>query len=161
MMKRVLILSIFLFLALVSFKDVAYALSLEPAVPVEVDETNMEKAGMKIGKRVETIIRPNVEYKATGLRNPFEQPVLGSEDNADGSLVAKEATLPSLTVQGIIWEGSPKQAIINNKVVKVGDTLESVDIVDINKEGVTVLFAGVEHKLTTAPAMGQQADLED
>ena len=67
-----------------------------------------------------------------------------------------EARLPNLTVQGVIWGDNLPQAIINNKVVKVGDRLGSVDVIDISKEGVTVLFASVKHKLSTLPVISKQ-----
>jgi len=143
------------------FKVDAYALKLQASAPSEVDENNLEKAGLKIPKGVEQILRPNIEYRAKGLRNPFEQSGLGTETEKGEGPEVKEATLPALTVQGVIWEGNPKQVIINNKVLKVGDTFENVDIVDINKNGVTVLFTGVEYKLSTIPATGQQENSEN
>lgn len=150
------VISVFLFLMLIPD---GYALKLEADIPRELDEKVLEelnRAGS--GKKREGIVRPKVEYKAKGLRNPFEQPSLGLEMESDQAEAGiKEAALPLLIVQGIIWEGNPKQAIINNKVVKVGDTLDGADIVDISKEVVIVLFAGVEYELSTMPAMVRQA----
>ena len=157
MMKRTTICLITVFFMFISFKIQVYALNMEFSAPKEIDERNMEKTGlMAPNKNVEAIVRPNVEYRAQGLRNPFEQPSLGSESaNADGSTKAEGEKIPQLTVQGVIWGGSLAQAIVNNKVVKVGDVLEGTEVIDINKEGVTVLSAGVEYKLTTLPAFNQ------
>lgn len=156
MMKKIIRFSIILFIMFFSFKAQAYALRIEPSVPKMVDEGNLEQTKtMLVNKEFEVIERPNVEYRARGLRNPFEQPITDSEPS-DGSLRPQRESLPSLTVQGVIWGGSFPQAIVNNKVIKVGDVLEGVDIVAIDKEGVTVSYAGVEYKLTTLPAMGQQ-----
>lgn len=160
MMKRTIKYLVIVFFMLVSFKAQAYALKLELNAPEEIDEGNLEKTGLiAANKNIQEIVRPNVEYKAQGLRNPFEQPTTDGESEDDSSRIKKEVEPPKLIVQGIIWGGNFPQAIVNNKVVKVGDVLEGVDIVGINKEGVTVLFAGVEHKLTTLPAMGQQENL--
>lgn len=150
-MKRTIKYLIIVFFIFISFQAQAYALKMEFDAPKEIDEGDLEKTGlMAINKNVEVIVRPNVEYKAQGLRNPFEQPVLVSEsDNVDSSFKPEIAKLPQLTVQGIIWGGNLPQAIINNKVVKIGDVLEGAEVVEIEKEGVTVLFAGVDHKLTT------------
>jgi hypothetical protein len=158
-MKRVIMsMGIGVFLFFMFIPD-GYALKLEANIPRELDEEVLEELDrVMAAEKNEEIVRPKVEYKAQGLRNPFEQPSLGLElepDQAEKGL--KEVVLPLLIVQGIIWEGNPKQAIINNNVVKVGDTLESVDIVDISKEGVIVLFAGVEYGLSTTPAMVQHA----
>jgi hypothetical protein len=45
------------------------------------------------------------------------------------------------------------QAIINNKVLKVGDTIEGAQVKNIGKEGITVLFEGSEYNLSS-PAAG-------
>ena len=106
-----------------------------------------------------TIERPRIEYRARGLRNPFQQPVSTTEEKpakAEESVAIDPVSLPVLNVQGIIWQGNPKQAIINNRVVKVGDSLDNIDIIDISKEGVTVLYAGVQHNIGTSPATGRQ-----
>jgi hypothetical protein len=157
MMKRTIRYLIIAFFMFISFKAQAYALKMEFDAPQEMDEGNLEQTGLMVpDKNMQVIVRPNVEYRAQGLRNPFEQSVLVSESTDAGSNLMPEATkLPQLTVQGIIWGSSLPQAIINNKVVKVGDVLEGADIIEINKEGITVLFAGVDHKLTTVPAAGQ------
>lgn len=156
MMKKIIRYLIIVFFMLVSFKVQAYALKMDLGAPKEIDESNMEKTGLTlVNKNIEIIVRPNVVYRAQGLRNPFEQTVLESESTSavDSGIKPEVVSLPQLTVQGIIWGGRLPQAIINNKVVKVGDLLEGAEIVEINKEGATVLFAGVEHQLTTLPAV--------
>lgn len=101
------------------------------------------------------IARPRVEYKAGDLRDPFQGAVV--EDKASGeerqSSEAAQKTPPSLTVQGIIWGGKFPQAIINNKVVRVGDTIEGVSVVSIDKEGITIFFGGAQYNLL-APVAG-------
>ncbi len=55
--------------------------------------------------------------------------------------------MPSLILQGIFW-GIPKpQAIINRKIVSVGDTVEGSEVVAVTREGVTVSYNGEEHEL--------------
>lgn len=102
-----------------------------------------------------------LEYEADGLRNPFQTPI---EEEKVKEQVPQEPTqveplkpLPSLTIQGIVWGGSLPQAIINNKVLKVGDTIEEVRIVDINKDGVTVLFGGQQYSLYSPAAVNLQS----
>jgi hypothetical protein len=53
-----------------------------------------------------------------------------------------------LIVQGLIWGGSFPQAIVNNKIVKVGDTVDGANVTAIDKDGVTVLFQEREYKLS-------------
>ncbi|MDD4982039.1 MAG: hypothetical protein PHS12_04705 [Candidatus Omnitrophica bacterium] len=118
--------------------------------------TEAEASNKGTGRIIE---RPRIEYKARGLRNPFQQPISSTEDKPEKTeepIVAEPVSLPVLNVQGVIWQGNPKQAIINNKVMKVGDSLDNIDVIDISKEGVTVLYAGVQHHISTSPATGQQ-----
>ena len=103
----------------------------------------------------ERIARPKVEYKAGDLRDPFKKPesLSTQKPEVSGTQVTQEKPLPSLTVQGLIWGGSFPQAIINNKVVKIGDTIDKVSIINIDKDGVTVSFEETEYRLPS-PAAG-------
>jgi type II secretory pathway component PulC len=102
-------------------------------------------------KAKDFISRPNIEYKEEeGLRDPFQPP---EELEAKKEQIPPEPVqvepLPSLAIQGIVWGSSLPQAIINNKVVKVGDTIEGVRITDINKNGVTVSWGNQEYNLSS------------
>lgn len=97
----------------------------------------------------ETIVRPKVEYNAEDLSDPFRGIII-EETPPSGEEQALEVTpqiLPSLDVQGVIWGGRFPQAIINNKVVKIGDTIEGAVVISIDKDGITVLFAGRQYNL--------------
>ena len=102
------------------------------------------------------ISRPVIGYSSGDLRDPFNdlfqlaaekekkekerQPVEISQD--DTVSVAPMPSLDKFKVQGIIWGGKFPQAIINNKILSVGDSLEGLKIVNIEKVGVTLSFAG-------------------
>ena len=120
--------------------------------------------GMKeveaIGKPASTefIQRPTITYKAEGLRDPFES-YIAEEASPSGAIERgpavfqnheAEKSLPSLTVQGLVWGGNFPQAIINNKVLKIGDTIEGARIKGIEKDAVTLIFEGREYKLPVA-----------
>ena len=153
MMKNITRILIVMTFILVFSQGTANALKLKTDFPEHIDGNTWDETGKDLRMKI-TDLRPNIEYKADGLRNPFEQPSVLSESEGTGS--SGEKAMPKLVVHGIIWGSSLPQAIINNKEVKVGDTVEGADVVDISKEGVIILFAGIEHKLSTAPAMGQQ-----
>ena len=106
----------------------------------------------------EVIVKPNVEYKAEDLRDPFQSPFVPREAPVPGPgvLAAPEAP-PSLEIQGIIWGGDFPQAIINNKVVKIGDTIEGVEIMDINQSGVVVVSGDYTYNLPS-PAQKQEKE---
>jgi hypothetical protein len=48
--------------------------------------------------------------------------------------------LPPLSLQGLIWDAPIPQAIIDDKIVKIGDIVKEAEVLDIKKEGVTLLF---------------------
>jgi hypothetical protein len=50
--------------------------------------------------------------------------------------------LPELTIEGIIWNTYMPQAIVNGQVVKIGDVIKGVTIVNIEKEGITIDHSG-------------------
>jgi len=102
----------------------------------------------------EFIKRPDVTYKAEGLSDPFkpciaeeEPPVATGQSSAVFPNQEIEKPLPSLAVQGLVWGGNFPQAIINSKVLKIGDAIEGARIKEIGKDGITLIFEGREHRL--------------
>ncbi|HTY45082.1 MAG TPA: hypothetical protein VMD52_03710 [Patescibacteria group bacterium] len=55
-----------------------------------------------------------------------------------------------LVVEGIVWESKIPQAIINNRIFNVGDTIEGAKIVEINKKGVTVFYKNRSYLLPSS-----------
>lgn len=105
-------------------------------------------------KPQEEIVRPAVEYKAKDLRDPFLE--LGENvqlPSGEPAPTKGPVTPPPLKVQGLIWGGNFPQAIINDSVVKVGDTIKEARIINIDRNGVVVEFQGQEFNLS-APAAG-------
>jgi hypothetical protein len=102
----------------------------------------------------ENSLIPNIEYKAGESRDPFQSPQ--KEKQIKGQLPQKqiqEKPLPALAVKGIVWGGKFPQAIINNRIVKIGDNVDEVQIVDINKSGVTVSFENRQYNLPSTTAV--------
>ena len=50
--------------------------------------------------------------------------------------------LPELAIEGIIWNTYMPQAIVNGKIVRVGDIIKNAEIVDIEKSGIIVFYNG-------------------
>jgi hypothetical protein len=98
----------------------------------------------------EEILRPKVEYKAQGLKDPFQTEVERAAMPEEGWETPQ--ALPKMTVQGIIWGGIFPQAIVNNTVVKEGDTIAGARVIKINKDRVTVFFSGKQYELISPAA---------
>jgi len=88
-----------------------------------------------------------IEYKSEDLRNPFQEEK--AETKEDPQEPVETGPLPDLSIQGMVWGGILPQAIINNRVLKIGDTIEGARITDINKSGVTLFFGNRKYNLTT------------
>ena len=102
----------------------------------------------------ETILRPKIEYKAETLRDPFQGPITKEAVGGDRIKAGSgEGKAPPLKVQGVIWGGSLSQAIINNKVVTIGDDIEGAKIIYIDRQGITVIFEGKQYRLLS-PGVG-------
>ena len=95
--------------------------------------------------------RPQVEYKASSLRDPFKSEIPRKVEVVTGTNTAQPVLPPEVLikrdVQGLIWGGNFPQAIINNKVYKVGDDIGGAQIKAIAKDGVVLSFSGGELKL--------------
>ncbi|MDD4980858.1 MAG: hypothetical protein PHC54_06315 [Candidatus Omnitrophica bacterium] len=92
-----------------------------------------------------------IEYKAEKLKDPFQEENIGAEGGAE----AAQKPLPALAIQGMVWGGTFPQAIINAKVVKIGDTIAGARIIDISKSGVTVLYEDKKYNLGAPLATAQ------
>lgn len=94
-----------------------------------------------------------IEYKSEGLRDPFQDE---KREIIEEPVQVETKPLPSLQIEGVVWGGSLPQAIINNRVMRVGDTVEGARITDINQSGVTVFFENRQYNLTTSSPISSQ-----
>jgi len=99
-------------------------------------------------KQEAVVLKPKITYEASDLRDPFKK---YSEIDISQPQESGAPVLPAMTVSGIIWGTAIPQAIINDKVVKTGDTIDEVKIININKDFISVVFSGRQYKLD-APA---------
>jgi hypothetical protein len=97
--------------------------------------------------------KPQVEYTADNLADPFQAPMQEKPGPEEIGGQAKPRELPQLKVEGMIWGGKFSQAIINSNVYKIGDKIEGAQIQKIEPQGVTLLFDGSEVVLP-APSAG-------
>lgn len=124
------------------------------AAPATYQEAVDLREAEKVAPPSVNIELPQMEYDAGNLRDPFEPEPFEEEEGKEFNIteVSPRMPLPSLEVKGIVWGAELPQAIINNRVVKIGDRIEGACIVDISKEGITV-FHGGRQQLIAAPAV--------
>lgn len=103
-------------------------------------------------------------FRAVNIKDPFfplypkkerEKTTMGSTK----SVKREEGELkpPELTIQGLVWGKINPQAIVNDTVVSIGDTLQDAKILDISKEGIKVLFKGVIFLIKPQTAEGKNS----
>lgn len=100
--------------------------------------------------QISVIKRRRVEFNGSNA-DPFRIDVMKNKQEGPVS-AAPKVPLPKFTIQGIVWGGEVPQAIVDNKVVKPGDTIDNVHIVDINKEGIDIFFNGAQYTLPSPAA---------
>ena len=73
------------------------------------------------------------------------------------SRVASNTTqLPPMNIQGLIWGGLHPQAIVNNTIYRVGDSIGQAKIISISRRGLTVDLQGKSVVVGTQASVGAQ-----
>ncbi len=88
---------------------------------------------------------PQPKPSPTPIQPQLPKPVIPQvvDQKAAGVLL-----LSGVKINGIIWNTDMPQAIVNDRVVRVGDDLQGAKILSIKKEGVEVIHNGIKHILT-------------
>lgn len=126
-----------------------------PPAPVAANASELEQTLPVSG---EGLAEPFQTQDLGTLRDPFQLPSLLQDRLRQRELAQEEESRrrtksepsreeepvkpPPLVLQGVLWGTARPQAIINRKIVSVGDTLEGAKILAVSKEGVTISFEG-------------------
>lgn len=104
-----------------------------PQVPVEVEDTKRPQAqpARPSAKPVERPTKVTLPIAKTDKQKPVE------------------LKPPDLRITGLVWNTNRPQAIINDKVVDIGDSVDEVRIIAINKTGVVISFQ--DQAITVTP----------
>jgi hypothetical protein len=89
--------------------------------------------------------RMDSDFKPVRIKDPFLSLFPKKEPevkNVEQVVPVKKEEIkpPELSIQGLVWGKIAPQAIVNNKVVSVGDIIDEARIIGINKEGIRILF---------------------
>lgn len=79
-------------------------------------------------------------YDSHGRKDPFSPPVISAVEKAGTEILA------GVRLEGIIWDKKKPMAIINDKVVGIGDSVSGAEIIDIKKN--EVIFGVNGQKVT-------------
>ena len=93
-----------------------------------------------------SLARAEVSYTGKDLRDPFMEPVSAEPKQDDTEDIY--TMLQSLTLQGVLLSPDKPQAIIDGKILRVGNRVgSSATIVNIEKDGVTFEAKGTKFVL--------------
>lgn len=134
---------LFVLIGIIAFMGVIYHISNQAGTPT-LTTSRISKGDEQPEKYSEE--RVYVAYKGNTDRNPFMSPL-------DGKLTASnrrptprvETNLPALDkikLQGIIVTPSGSRAVINDQILKVGDSIEGVQLLNIGKDYVILRYGG-------------------
>ncbi len=94
-----------------------------------------------------TLLVQQLQQREQGAQQ-LEQERIQQRQAAQTKTVApQEIKVTDLKLQGIFWGSSNPQAIINRKIVSVGDQVEDAEVEAITKESVTLSRNGQEFEL--------------
>ncbi len=97
-------------------------------------------------QKVERPVEPTVQNVHNEQKLTMGQPTAAAfADNKE------DLKLPPLEIQGIIWGGKYPQAIINENVLEVGDSVDKVKILAIRKNGIQILYEGRKFEVSVDP----------
>ena len=88
------------------------------------------------------ITKPKSEDISKKAHAPSEEKGLFEGINLQLPETAKEIVIPSMVITGLVWNTNRPQAIINARVIDIGDSIANAEIVSINKSGIEILIEG-------------------
>lgn len=105
-----------------------------PQVPQEETRPLVQKTVAPVEVPEPIAVRPPPRPEPPEFPAPLAQDIPGRP------IAVPEAPLPSLEIEGLVWNTDHPQAIVNGKIVGIGDIISETRIMDIQKRGITVLF---------------------
>lgn len=169
---RQIVVVVLLFVFVLLWMSLRQKTTVETSVPGEA----LAPAPVSIspsGPPKEEEIKPiQAEEFKLPARNPFDLPPLLRDEIQRREEAARQRALeaqaqipggvtppvelPSLKLQGVFWGVPRPQAIINRRVLYVGDAIEGYTVTSITKEGVKVSFNQQEFLLTLPVRSGKE-----
>lgn len=89
-----------------------------------------------------------IRYTASDYRDPLVSLLPQPEQAQMAELLPKPAPVaPNVTIEGMWWGGQRPQVLIDGKLYEIGDTVQDSEIVEISRDGVTVVNQGTRFVL--------------
>ncbi|UCH12120.1 MAG: hypothetical protein JSW18_04705 [Candidatus Omnitrophota bacterium] len=118
--------------------------------PVPVSQVEEKKEYIKEEAKVLEKVKPKlekVEYKAGDFLDPLKDRLSIYIASIATKAKKKEPIAinpPQFNITGLIWNTDRPQAIIDGKVLSVGDEIKGAKLLSVNKEGIKVEYRKAE-----------------
>ena len=113
------------------------------------EELKRRKEKREILEQEEKWKKEDVQYKAVRRRV--------SRDELRRGPAQVEPKLPKIDIQGLVWSKDQPQVIINGRVYGLGDKIaDEIDIVNINRESIGLVYKGTLFTKTIGAASSAQ-----
>lgn len=93
-------------------------------------------------------LRPKVDFVGSVSKKPFYNFLKKEIQKVFKAEEEQVVLAPNLAIQGLIWGGELPLAIIDNRVLKVGDVINGYTIDKIDKNGVVLSVSGKLFKVS-------------
>jgi len=90
----------------------------------------------KIEEKIE-----KVQEEANIEKKEAEQQIVVVRKPIEEAKPIEEVQAPKIKLSGLVWNTDRPQAIVNDQVFSIGDTVDSSKIIDIRKDGIDVIFS--------------------
>jgi len=111
--------------------------------------------------------KEEIDYTTQDLRDPFSsvipeiavEPIEIKEEPVEEITEITEipVSLPEFNVQAVVWGSPVSQAIINEKILRIGDVIDGAKITNITREGINIIYKGRTFNL---PSPGRESLIE-
>ena len=107
-----------------------------------------KKASMiTTGKTVASSLLAPISFEEKEIEESVIKEGWGRDPFLFGASTMTSFGLEGLLLNGIVWDKENPYAIINNDVVKIGDKIGDITVVEINEESVVMEEDGEQHTL--------------
>lgn len=111
---------------------------------VQAKRRSMAKAGETV---ISSLSAP-ISFETAEIKESAIKEDWGRDPFFLGTVSRDDIELDGMVLNGIVWDEANPYAIVNSEVVKVGDKLGNMKIVEITKDSVVLEQDGNRHTLT-------------
>jgi len=119
--------------------NILFNIFIKPAEPIIPLNPAPDKTPISSSQATDSILMPNTPKAPTNSTAPLLEPFKSKE----------QSEAPGFTLTGIFFSAGERYALINNRIMKKGDTIDGARVKEITANNVELDFEGSNIKLST------------